>query len=550
MTPTPTFPARATGGFVRRHSPKSPALRLLVFVICLSGSWEAPAQLGNQPQVGAGGARSIAQTGKRSLSPPPAGRSILDASSVIYLSCFKSGTVQKYSSDGVPLGVFCNVTDATGLAFDKDGNLFVSSDEAPGYSIQKITPDGGVSTFVTDGLSAPHGLAFDKDGNLYVANAQNATIGKYTPDGIGTVFADASAGLAHPADLMFDSAGNLWVTNAYGGSNGRGSVEKFAPDGTGTVFADGVFNVAYGIAMDTAGNVYISNLDGNNVLQFAPDGTNLGVFCSAPLRIPHGMFFDSSGNLYVASSGLGRIEKFSSAGAYLGVFASTGSGPHFFALSPPSATPTPTPTATPTPSPTETPTPTATPTPTPTPTATATPTPTSTPVPPTIDRQPTNKRVSIGESATFTVRASGGTPLLYQWQKNGVDIPGANQATYVTPPATASDNGSLFRVTVSNGGGSVTSNSATLAVNLPPAITAQPVDKTVNVGQTAKFLVTATGKTLTYQWRKNGTNISGALQHSYTTPPATTGDNGALFSVVVTNPYGSVTSDNATLTVK
>jgi len=103
---------------------------------------------------------------------------------------------------------------------------------------------------------------------------------------------------------------------------------------------------------------------------------------------------------------------------------------------------------------------------------------------------------------------------------------------------------------VSNGGGSVTSNSATLTVNLPPAITAQPVDKTVNVGKTAKFSVTATGKTLTYQWRKNGENISGALQRSYTTPPATTGDNGALFSVVVTNPYGSVTSDNATLTVK
>ena len=536
---TPTFPPPTLHG---RQSPKSWALRFLLFVICLSGSWEAAAQLGNQPLVGTGGTRSIAQTGRRSLSSPAAGRSILDASSVIYLTCFKNGTVQKYSSDGMPLGAFCNVADATGLAFDKDGNLFVSSDEAPGYSIQKITPNGGVSTFATDGLSAPHGLAFDNDGNLYVANAQNATIEKYTPDGIGTVFANGSAGLAHPTDLLFDSVGNLWVTNAYGGLDRKGSVEKFAPDGTGTVFAEGVFNVAYGIAMDSAGNVYISNLDGNNVLQFAADGTNLGVFCSAPLRIPHGMFFDSSGNLYVASSGLGRIEKFSSTGAYLGVFASTGFGPHFFALSPPTPTPTPTPTATPTPSPTETPTPTTTPT--------VTPTPTPTPVPPTIDRQPTNKRVSIGESATFTVRASGGTPLLYQWQKNGVDIPGANQATYVTPPATALDNGSLFGVTVSNGGGSVTSNSATLTVNLPPAITAQPLDKTVNVGQTAKFAVTATGKSLTYQWRKNGANISGALQRTYTTPPATSGDNGALFSVVVTNPYGSVTSDNATLTVK
>ena len=97
----------------------------------------------------------------------------------------------------------------------------MSSDAAPRYSIQKITPDGAVSTFVTDGLNAPHGLAFDEDGNLYVANAQNATIEKYTPDGIGTVFADASDGLVHPTDIMFDPAGNLWVTNAYGGADGK-----------------------------------------------------------------------------------------------------------------------------------------------------------------------------------------------------------------------------------------------------------------------------------------------------------------------------------------
>ncbi len=104
---------------------------------------------------------------------------------------------------------------------------------------------------------------------------------------------------------------------------------------------------------------------------------------------------------------------------------------------------------------------------------------------------------------------------------------------------------------MSNGGGSVTSNSATLSVNLPPTITVQPQDKTVSVGGTAKFTVSATGtKTLTYQWMKNGTNISGATLTSYTTPPATAGDNGALFSVVVSNPYGSATSNSAKLTVR
>ena len=52
-----------------------------------------------------------------------------------------------------------------------------------------------------------------------------------------------------------------------------------------------------------------------------------------------------------------------------------------------------------------------------------------------------------------------------------------------------------------------------------------------------------------YQWLKNGVNIAGATKASYTTPPTTQADNGALFSVVVTNRIGSVTSNDATLTV-
>jgi arylsulfatase A-like enzyme len=84
-----------------------------------------------------------------------------------------------------------------------------------------------------------------------------------------------------------------------------------------------------------------------------------------------------------------------------------------------------------------------------------------------------------------------------------------------------------------------------------PAITTQPADKTVTVGQTAKFSVKATGtKPLGYQWKKNGANIAGATGLSYMTPPTTLADNGALFAVIVSNRAGSVTSNNATLTVQ
>ncbi len=191
------------------------------------------------------------------------------------------------------------------------------------------------------------------------------------------------------------------------------------------------------------------------------------------------------------------------------------------------------------------------PTPTPTPPPTPTPTPTATPVPPSITTQPADKTVNVGETARFKVTATGAPPLNYQWRKNGADIPGATNSSYTTPATVAADNGSLFSVVVSNSGGSVTSNDATLTVRTPPSITTQPADKTVRAGQTAKFRVTATGTLpLHYQWTKNGANITGATKASYTTPPTTLADNGSLFAVTVSNLVGSVTSDNAILTVR
>ncbi len=83
-----------------------------------------------------------------------------------------------------------------------------------------------------------------------------------------------------------------------------------------------------------------------------------------------------------------------------------------------------------------------------------------------------------------------------------------------------------------------------------PYVTTQPGNQTVALGQTATFSVTALGTApLTYQWRKNGSNISGAISSSYTTPATTTVDNGEMFDVVISNSAGTVTSNSATLTV-
>jgi hypothetical protein len=171
-------------------------------------------------------------------------------------------------------------------------------------------------------------------------------------------------------------------------------------------------------------------------------------------------------------------------------------------------------------------------------------------VPPSITTQPANRTVNAGQTANFSVVAAGTGTLTYQWKKNGAAIGSATAASYTTPATVASDNGASFTVTVTGTTGSVTSNAATLTVNGPPAITAQPASKTVAAGQTATFSVTAAGTgTLTYQWKKGGTAIGGATSSSYTTPATATGDSGSQFTVTVTNSVGSTTSNTATLTV-
>jgi hypothetical protein len=69
-----------------------------------------------------------------------------------------------------------------------------------------------------------------------------------------------------------------------------------------------------------------------------------------------------------------------------------------------------------------------------------------------------------GQSVTFAVVASGTDPLSYQWQKNGVDIPGATSSSLTTGPVALSDNGAKYRVIVTNSCGSATSVEAILAV--------------------------------------------------------------------------------------
>jgi outer membrane protein assembly factor BamB len=99
-----------------------------------------------------------------------------------------------------------------------------------------------------------------------------------------------------------------------------------------------------------------------------------------------------------------------------------------------------------------------------------------------------------------------------------------------------------------SGTGSATAPSAPAAA--APTITTQPANASATVGNTTTFTVVASGTApLSYQWQKGGTAITGGTSASYTTPALVAGDNGSMFSVVVTNSAGGVTSGTATLSV-
>ena len=165
-----------------------------------------------------------------------------------------------------------------------------------------------------------------------------------------------------------------------------------------------------------------------------------------------------------------------------------------------------------------------------------------------IASQPVSQSVTLGSPVTFSVYVTGTAPFIYQWRRNSVAIAGATSPSYSIPSAQTADAGN-YTVVVTNAAGSVTSSTAVLKVNIPPAITTQPVSKAVVSGTTVTFKVVATGTaTLAYQWTLNGVSIDGATSASYSSVAsvATTG----IYSVVVSNAAGSVSSSAAVLTLK
>ena len=210
---------------------------------------------------------------------------------------------QQGSSDGTGSAASFNFPD--GVAVDSEGNVYVA--EVDVHEIRKITPSGVVTTLAgsagqvgsSDGTGSaarfdcPEGVAVDSEGNVYVADVWNQEIRKISPFGVVTTLAgsagqqgstDGTGSAARfylPQGVAVDSAGNVYVAE-YGNDDIReitpsGAVSTLAgfageagsSDGTGS---DARFDGPQKVALDGAGNVYVADYDNDEIREISPSG--------------------------------------------------------------------------------------------------------------------------------------------------------------------------------------------------------------------------------------------------------------------------------------
>jgi alpha-tubulin suppressor-like RCC1 family protein len=181
---------------------------------------------------------------------------------------------------------------------------------------------------------------------------------------------------------------------------------------------------------------------------------------------------------------------------------------------------------------------------------------------PTVTQAPVGMTVEEGESASFEAKASGEPTPTVQWEistsggKTWGNLEGATTDRVTIASTRVSENGYEYRAVFTNSAGKVTSREATLLVRKVPVVTQQPLNTTVEEGQSATFAAAASGSPApTVQWEvsTNGGStwyqVSGGTADRLTIPEAKTSENGFLYRAAFTNVVGKATSETATLSV-
>jgi poly(3-hydroxybutyrate) depolymerase len=174
---------------------------------------------------------------------------------------------------------------------------------------------------------------------------------------------------------------------------------------------------------------------------------------------------------------------------------------------------------------------------------------------PVITTQPQDQTNTVGTIATLTVAAAGTEPLSYQWQKLGgiwADLAGCTDTNLCFTNVQTAHTGD-YRVVVTNADGAVTSQVAKMTVVLPPSVflkSLAPYQRmAVYRGSSTSLATTVSGTSpLSFQWRLEGFDLPGKTNQTLTIAAAQLADEGN-YTVVVSNPWGAVTSAPARLYV-
>ena len=195
-----------------------------------------------------------------------------------------------------------NLHSVANPAVDSAGNVYVTFSGQRGQkvpvSLYKVTPSSAVKPFVTE-LMNPTGLAIDRDGNLFVSCRNDGTVHRVSPDGQSMQWIE---GMGIATGIAFDKAGSLYVGDR------SGTIFKIGPDREIFVFATLEPSLsAYHLAFSPSGDLYVTGPTTSSyerVYKISPAG-EVSVFFRG-LGRPQGLAFDRKGNLYVAASLAGK----------------------------------------------------------------------------------------------------------------------------------------------------------------------------------------------------------------------------------------------------